>query len=122
VYVTDTGEKYHREGCQYLRKSSRQMTLKAALVTHTPCSACKPPTLSGSATPPAPPAAATSSDKEAPPFPKNGPAVKKVFVLKDGRTIRAVLITDNETAYVIKDVEMKFHEVVKEDILRIQDP
>lgn len=46
VYVTKTGKKYHREGCQHLQKSSRAITLKEALEKgYEPCSRCKPPTL-----------------------------------------------------------------------------
>jgi micrococcal nuclease len=46
VYVTKTGTKYHRKGCQHLRKSSRAITLKEALAKgYEPCSRCKPPTL-----------------------------------------------------------------------------
>lgn len=116
VYVTDTGEKYHREGCQYLRNGSRLITLKAALAAHTPCSVCKPPTLGESPKPPT----VGPSDKGA--FPSTGPIVKKVFVLKDGRSIRAVLITDNDGAYVLKDAEGKFHEVAKDDVAQIQNP
>jgi hypothetical protein len=68
------------------------------------------------------PAKSASPGKEASPFPNTGPMVKKVFVLRDGRMIRAVLITENETAYVLKDVQMKLHEVAKDDVVRIQDP
>ena len=46
VYVTKSGKKYHREGCQHLRKSSRPISLKEALEKgYEPCSRCKPPTL-----------------------------------------------------------------------------
>lgn len=45
VYVTKTGKKYHREGCQHLRKSSRAISLTEALEKkYEPCSRCKPPT------------------------------------------------------------------------------
>ena len=44
VYITKTGEKYHRDGCQYLRKSKIETTLKnAASNGYTPCSKCNPP-------------------------------------------------------------------------------
>lgn len=44
VYVTRTGQKYHRGGCQYLSKSQVPMTLKAAKAAgYTPCSRCGPP-------------------------------------------------------------------------------
>ena len=37
VYVTRTGSKYHRDGCQYLRKSSIPMKLSEAKQGYTPC-------------------------------------------------------------------------------------
>jgi hypothetical protein len=43
VYVADTGSKYHRAGCQYLRKSSSAITLAAAKRMYSPCSKCHPP-------------------------------------------------------------------------------
>lgn len=48
VYVTRTGECYHRSGCSYL-KSSREVTLDYA-VDHgyRPCSRCSPPRLDSS--------------------------------------------------------------------------
>lgn len=44
VFVTDTGTKYHRDGCQYLNMSKHQMDLKQAINQgYTPCSVCHPP-------------------------------------------------------------------------------
>lgn len=44
VYVTNTGEKYHRWGCQYLWNSSIAVALDYALASgYTPCSRCNPP-------------------------------------------------------------------------------
>jgi len=44
VYVTETGKKYHRAGCRYLRKSKIPISLKEAKRSgYTPCSVCKPP-------------------------------------------------------------------------------
>lgn len=44
VYVTKTGAKYHRDGCQYLRKSQIAISLNnATLQGYTPCSKCSPP-------------------------------------------------------------------------------
>ena len=44
VYITNTGEKYHRWGCQYLWNSSIAVTLNYALAAgYTPCSRCNPP-------------------------------------------------------------------------------
>lgn len=43
VYITDSGEKYHRLGCQYLRNSCHEITLsKAKRRGYTPCSKCRP--------------------------------------------------------------------------------
>ena len=43
VYVTDTGTKYHRESCQYLRLSKHKITLDDARDEgYTPCSICDP--------------------------------------------------------------------------------
>ena len=40
VYVTNTGSKYHRRGCQYLRSSCNPITLEEAKRFYTPCSVC----------------------------------------------------------------------------------
>jgi len=46
VYVTNTGTKYHRDGCSYL-KSKIQMNLTDAVNNgYEPCSRCNPPTIS----------------------------------------------------------------------------
>jgi len=44
VYITKTGEKYHRDGCQYLAKSKIAINLEDAKARgYGPCSKCKPP-------------------------------------------------------------------------------
>ena len=44
VYITDSGEKYHRDGCRYLAKSKIKTTLaKAKAAGCEPCSVCDPP-------------------------------------------------------------------------------
>lgn len=43
VYVTESGKKYHREGCQYLRKSCIPISLEDARLSYEPCSKCHPP-------------------------------------------------------------------------------
>lgn len=46
VYVTNTGEKYHSYGCQYLRRSCNSITLSNAVSAgYTRCSRCSPPYL-----------------------------------------------------------------------------
>jgi len=43
VYITQTGKKYHRAGCRYLKKSSIPITRQEAIARgYTPCSVCKP--------------------------------------------------------------------------------
>ncbi|MBR0278340.1 MAG: hypothetical protein IJQ50_07775 [Clostridia bacterium] len=44
VYATRTGEKYHRDGCRYLRKSRIPMSLSnVRKLGLTPCSKCNSP-------------------------------------------------------------------------------
>lgn len=44
VYITDTGSKYHRDGCRYLKKSKHAISLKDAKAEgYEPCSVCNPP-------------------------------------------------------------------------------
>jgi micrococcal nuclease len=45
VYVTRTGEKYHRDGCRSLARSKIATTLKEASGRYGACSICKPPIL-----------------------------------------------------------------------------
>ena len=41
VFITDTGEKYHRAGCRYLSNSSREISLADAQAQgYLPCSQC----------------------------------------------------------------------------------
>ena len=43
VYVTETGHKYHRASCRYLRQSCEPITLEDARKRYGPCSVCRPP-------------------------------------------------------------------------------
>ena len=44
VYITNTGEKYHRWGCRYLKYSHHRVTLRSAKRSgYTPCKICRPP-------------------------------------------------------------------------------
>ena len=46
VYITETGEKYHRDGCKYLSKSRIPISLSEAVSEgYGACSVCKPPLL-----------------------------------------------------------------------------
>ena len=41
VYITDTGKKYHRDGCQYLRESRHAISLEDAQNEgYSPCKKC----------------------------------------------------------------------------------
>lgn len=42
VYVTKTGDHYHRSGCDYLRKSRIPMPIDEAEKRYLPCSKCRP--------------------------------------------------------------------------------
>lgn len=42
VFVTATGERYHRERCQYLRQSKIRLPLSQAKNGYTPCKVCRP--------------------------------------------------------------------------------
>ena len=43
VYITKTGEKYHRESCRYLKYSKKAITLEEAINRgYDLCSVCKP--------------------------------------------------------------------------------
>lgn len=45
VYITDTGSKYHRSGCRYLKDSQHEISLSSAKSKgYEPCKVCKPPT------------------------------------------------------------------------------
>ena len=53
VYVTDNGDKYHSDGCQYLRSSQHAISLEDAVDQgYTPCSRCDPPRLDSSSSRP----------------------------------------------------------------------
>lgn len=41
VFITDTGTKYHKQGCQYLALSSHEIELQEAINKgYSPCSVC----------------------------------------------------------------------------------
>jgi uncharacterized lipoprotein NlpE involved in copper resistance len=43
VYITRTGQKYHRIGCRYLSKSCIPVSLDEAKTRYGACSVCNPP-------------------------------------------------------------------------------
>ncbi len=65
VYVTKTGEKYHKAGCRSLSRSQIATTLGQASKRYGPCGICKPPVLAATATTSAVPAT-TSTPRAAP--------------------------------------------------------
>jgi micrococcal nuclease len=64
VYVTKTGEKYHRAGCRSLARSQIPMPLAEAAARYGACGICKPPTLGS--TPSSAPAAIASPSRPSP--------------------------------------------------------
>ena len=43
VYITNTGKKYHRSSCSYLKKSKSAISVSSAKAQgYTPCSRCNP--------------------------------------------------------------------------------
>lgn len=59
VYVTKTGEKYHRAGCRSLAKSAIPLALSEAAQRYGACKVCRPPTLGATGAPAPVPAAST---------------------------------------------------------------
>ncbi|MGH7242373.1 MAG: hypothetical protein ACREJD_03025 [Phycisphaerales bacterium] len=64
VFVTQTGTKYHRAGCSYLKSSSIAMSLADAQAKYSPCSRCHPAI--SSATPNTPAVTPSSDTSSAP--------------------------------------------------------
>jgi micrococcal nuclease len=42
VYITDSGAKYHKKGCRFLKQSSKAVLLSKARGNYDPCGVCKP--------------------------------------------------------------------------------
>ena len=66
VYVTRTGEKYHRGSCRYLSRSKIPMPLTDAVKLYEPCSVCRPPALGATPATPAnvPPVESTAASPD----------------------------------------------------------
>lgn len=45
VYITKTGECYHKDGCTSLRQSKKERKLSKVYKKYRPCSLCNPPTV-----------------------------------------------------------------------------
>jgi hypothetical protein len=66
VYVTKSGQCYHRDGCRSLRSSRIPMRLEDAAARYRPCSICKPPVLASDTRSDAAPGGRGEAVKEAP--------------------------------------------------------
>ncbi len=42
VYITNSGTKYHKKGCRFLKQSSKAISLRKAKESFEPCGVCKP--------------------------------------------------------------------------------
>ena len=62
VYVTRTGQKYHRASCTSLRSSKIEMPLAEAAARYDACKICRPPVPAAAASPTAP-----ADERPAPP-------------------------------------------------------
>ena len=78
VYVTRSGKKYHRDGCQLLSKSKIAISLAEAQQKYSPCGRCNPPESLGPAQPafPAQPKLSPAIDR------KSG---SQVYVTRTGK-------------------------------------
>jgi hypothetical protein len=75
VYVTRTGEKYHRAGCRSLSRSQIPMTLKEASARYGACANCRPPVLTTSpATAASTPTAEVPVERATTPAPSRAPS------------------------------------------------
>jgi micrococcal nuclease len=90
VYITKTGTKYHRTGCQYLSKSAIPISLNDAQAGYSACSRCQPPTRSTSETSVTAPAA--TSPPAATPSATSSSSSDRVYVRgyyrKDGTYVK----------------------------------
>jgi hypothetical protein len=70
VYVTRTGEKYHRDDCRYLLRNKIAMQLDQAAARFSPCSVCLPPVPVVRTGNPSAPPAKVKSESSAPATPQ----------------------------------------------------
>ena len=78
VYVTKTGQCYHRDGCRSLRASRIPMSLQEAAARYRPCNICKPPVLASAPKSEARPQGRGEAVKEAPKRAASGGQCKAV--------------------------------------------
>jgi micrococcal nuclease len=94
LYITETGKKYHHDGCRYLKRSRIPISLSAAVeMGYTPCGHCDPPSAGQTTTPPA---------EAAELYRVNVSDLKKPEEADVARMTRAVVVrhVDGDTVYV----------------------
>lgn len=77
VYVTKTGKKYHRDGCNSLSRSRIPIRLDEAAHRYGPCANCRPPLLTVTAPPTANPRAVVPSSPQSAPVSSRCAALTK---------------------------------------------
>jgi micrococcal nuclease len=99
VYVTNSGKRYHREGCASLRRSKIPLSLDDAVRSgYEPCGICKPPVLKSAAVP-----QGDSGDPERPDLYRlNNPGLDRVDKADLSRMLRAEVVdhVDGDTLRV----------------------
>jgi endonuclease YncB( thermonuclease family) len=94
VFITETGRRYHRDGCTYLERTRIPIALSEAVVLgYTPCGLCNPPTL---------PASARPSTTRVGIYRVNVAGLKSYTRADPARMLRAVVVRhiDGDTVYV----------------------
>jgi len=94
VYITETGEKYHQDGCRYLERSRIPITLSTAVsMGYGPCGNCNPPVSPPGINPPA-----KSPDL----YRLNAAGIEQPEEADPARMTRAVVVrhVDGDTVYV----------------------
>jgi endonuclease YncB( thermonuclease family) len=94
VYITETGEKYHQDGCGYLERSRIPILLSTAVsVGYEPCGHCDPPP---------PPSGISPPGESREPYRLNAAGVGQPEGADPARMTRAVVVrhVDGDTVYV----------------------
>jgi len=94
VYITETGKKYHRDGCRYLERSKIPISLSTAVsLGYEPCGHCSPPH---------PPTGLAPPTDEAAPYRLNVAGTAQPAEADLSRMSRAVVVrhVDGDTVYV----------------------
>jgi micrococcal nuclease len=94
VYLTETGRRYHRDGCSYLERTRIPIALSEAVALgYTPCGACNPP---------APPASMRPAPARFGLYRVNVAGLKSYARADLNQMLRAVVVRhiDGDTVYV----------------------